>query len=122
MVAIHRICAIVVVLLVVPALHVRPSSPSPNPDMIHYLSASKSSYQHFAAETEKMLHADVLDVWYPGSIDHVHGGFNADFARDWSPLPSHGKFSVFQGRPQAIAQGRTEKAAAPPPSALATVC
>jgi mannobiose 2-epimerase len=40
----------------------------------------------------------VLDVWYPRSIDNIHGGFNADFARDWSPLPSRGKFSVFQGR------------------------
>ena len=45
-----------------------------------------------------MLRRDVLGVWYPRSVDQVHGGFNADFARDWSPLPSHGKFSVFEGR------------------------
>jgi cellobiose epimerase len=73
-------------------------SAAPKPDMIDYLPASKSAYLHFATETENMLHEDVLNVWYPRSIDNVHGGFNADFARDWSPLPSQGKFSVFQGR------------------------
>ena len=73
-------------------------SAAPKPDMIDYLPANKSAYQHFATETETMLHKDVLNLWYPRSIDSVHGGFNADFARDWSPLPSQGKFSVFQGR------------------------
>jgi mannose/cellobiose epimerase-like protein (N-acyl-D-glucosamine 2-epimerase family) len=97
MVAIHRICS-VVLLIVIPALHAQMPSPSTNPRMTNYLTASKSAYQYFAAETEKMLNADVLDVWYPRSIDNVHGGFNADFARDWSPLPGHSKFSVFQGR------------------------
>ncbi len=45
-----------------------------------------------------MLQTEILAQWYPRSIDPIHGGFNADFARDWSPLPSHGKFSVSQGR------------------------
>lgn len=97
MITVHRICITTMLLSVVPVLH--PQVPSPSkPDLITYLPAGKSAYQHFAAETENMLHADVLDVWYPRSIDNVHGGFNADFARDWTPLPSNGKFSVFQGR------------------------
>jgi len=75
-----------------------PAMSNRKPDAIMYLPASKSAYQYFAAETENTLHRDVLDVWYPRSIDNIHGGFNADFARDWTPLPSHGKFSVFQGR------------------------
>ncbi len=86
-------------LLLVPVLYAQHTSLSmPKPDPITYLPMSKAAYRHFAAETENMLHEDVLDVWYPRSIDNVHGGFNADFARDWSALPSHGKFSVFQGR------------------------
>ncbi len=85
--------------LVVPALHAQQDLISPpKPDMITHLPANKSAYLHFAAETETMLHNDVLDVWYPRTIDNIHGGFNADFARDWSSLPSQGKFSVFQGR------------------------
>ena len=44
------------------------------------------------------LHTDVLGVWFPRAVDHVHGGFHSHFARDWKSLPSDGKFSVFQGR------------------------
>ena len=45
-----------------------------------------------------MLHHDVLNVWYPRTVDTEHGGFYADFDRQWNRLPSHGKFAVFQGR------------------------
>ena len=74
------------------------AQPSTQADPITYLPAGKAAYQHFAVASETMLQADVLNVWYPRSVDNVHGGFNSDFARDWSPQPSHGKFSVFQGR------------------------
>lgn len=94
----HCIC-IVILLLSAPLLPAQKTpAPMTKPDPISYLPADRSSYRHFAAETEKMLQQDILDPWYPRSIDNIHGGFNADFARDWSPLPSHGKFSVFQGR------------------------
>ena len=76
----------------------RPQAPAPVPDPITYLPAGRDAYRHFAGETEKMLRQDVLDVWYPRAIDMTNGGFYADFARDWSRQPSHGKFSVFQGR------------------------
>lgn len=68
------------------------------PDSITYLPASKAAYQRFAAESEAMLQGEILAPWFPRAIDAVHGGFRSDFARDWTPLPSHGKFSVFQGR------------------------
>ncbi len=94
-----RICLLFTLLLVIPALHAQ-STPmhNANSDSVTYLPAGKAAYQRFAAETEKMLDDDVLDVWYPRSLDNIHGGFHSDFARDWSPLPSGGKFSVFQGR------------------------
>lgn len=62
------------------------------------LPAATDSYRQYAAAAESMLHHDVLDPWYPRAIDNEHGGFYADFDRQWHRLPSHGKFSVFQGR------------------------
>ena len=57
-----------------------------------------ATYLMLAAEVNDALHADVLGVWFPRSVDSVHGGYHSHFARDWQKLPSDGKFSVFQGR------------------------
>lgn len=57
-----------------------------------------ATYLKLAAEVDGALHNDVLDLWFPRSIDHDHGGFHAHFTRDWQWAPSDGKFSVFQGR------------------------
>src|SRR6266496_1406346 len=70
----------------------------PSHEDFKYLPASRESYLKFGVETEKMLNQDVLDVWFPRSIDNQHGGFYAVFSRDWKPGPTQGKFSVFQGR------------------------
>ena len=61
--------------------------------------ASAEGYRKLADLAESALRADVLDVWFPRAVDQQHGGFHADFARDWTPTPSaQGKFSVFQAR------------------------
>jgi cellobiose epimerase len=60
--------------------------------------ANKESYLKMADEMESMLRENVLDVWFPRSVDNQNGGFNASFSRDWQPGSSQGKFSVFQGR------------------------
>ena len=57
-----------------------------------------AAYQKLFAEADTALHSEILDLWFPRSVDNVHGGFHSHFARDWKPLPSDGKFSVFQGR------------------------
>src|SRR6478672_6709282 len=59
---------------------------------------NKDLYQKLAAEMETTLHKDVLDVWFPRSIDKENGGFYSNFTRDWQRTTSEGKFSVFQGR------------------------
>src|SRR6202051_3917285 len=59
---------------------------------------ARNTYLKLAAEMDNALHSDVLGVWFPRSVDSVHGGFHSHFARDWRELPSDGKFSVFQGR------------------------
>ncbi len=99
MTAMRRLTLVSLVACFTPAMFAQQAvQPKPTPDPITYLPAGKSAYQHFSTAAETMLQEDVLGVWYPRALDSVHGGFNADFARDWSPMPSHGKFSVFQGR------------------------
>lgn len=58
---------------------------------------SKERYLKLAAETEATLLKDVLEVWFPRSLDRANGGFSSDFACDWQPAPSGGKFSVSRG-------------------------
>jgi mannobiose 2-epimerase len=59
---------------------------------------SRELYLGVAAEVDDALHADILNVWFPRSVDREHGGFHSHFTRDWQWVPSDGKFSVFQGR------------------------
>ena len=55
------------------------------PKPITYLEPTRSTYLKFAEEIEGALRRDVLDVWFPRTVDNEHGGFRSDFARDWSP-------------------------------------
>ena len=80
----------------------KPSTDKPKP--IAYLEPNSSNYLKFADEVEGVLRRDVLDVWFPRTVDNENGGFRSDFGRDWNPGPrSGGKFSVFQGRMTWIA-------------------
>ena len=75
-----------------------PSSSTSAGETVVELPPTTASYRHYATEAETMLHQDVLDVWFPRAVDRQNGGFHAEFDRQWRPLPSRGKFSVFQGR------------------------
>jgi mannobiose 2-epimerase len=65
---------------------------------IDYLPASKEAYQKFAKEIDTTVGRDILNVWFPRTVDKEHGGFRSNFARDWKPFGQESKFSVFQGR------------------------
>jgi len=60
----------------------------------------KQDYPDLAAQTEQTLRLHVLDVWFPRCVDRQHGGFHANFTRDWKLVSNtdDGKFSVFQAR------------------------
>ena len=73
------------------------------PGLNVYLPATRESYLKFAGEMNHTLHQDILDVWFPRTVDNVHGGFRANFSRDWKPTGKESKFSVFQGRMTWIA-------------------
>jgi mannobiose 2-epimerase len=72
--------------------------PTNSQEGTNYLPASRDSYTRFAEETERMLREDVLDIWFPRTVDKEHGGFSSVFSREWERGTSQGKFSVFQGR------------------------
>ena len=67
-------------------------------DDFRYLPPTRDTYLKFEKQVEGMLREDVLNVWFPRSIDNQNGGFYSVFSREWKPGPSQGKFSVFQGR------------------------
>ena len=70
-----------------------PASPAPPINA----APTREQYLKLAGEVDTALRTDVLDVWFPRSVDNEHGGFHSHFARDWKQLPSDGKFSVFRG-------------------------
>ena len=72
----------------------QPSSPS----TASSVQPSRETYLKLAAQVDDALHTDVLNVWFPRSVDREHGGFHSHFTREWQWAPSDGKFSVFQGR------------------------
>jgi mannobiose 2-epimerase len=83
--------------------HAAPEEPAAPPKAATYLPPNKDSYRRLADEVEAALRRDVLAVWFPRAMDKDKGGFHSDFARDWRPAKSGGKFSVFQGRMTWIA-------------------
>lgn len=72
------------------------AAPAASP--INYLPASKETYATFAKEIDAALNRDVLNVWFPRTVDKEHGGFRSNFSRDWKPYGQESNFSVFQGR------------------------
>ena len=59
---------------------------------------TRADYLKLAAEVQNALYTDVINVWFPRSVDQEHGGFHTHFTRDWQWAPSDGKSSVMQGR------------------------
>lgn len=72
------------------------TAPASSP--ITYLPANKDTYLKFAKEIDTTLDRDILDQWFPRTLDKEHGGFRSNFSREWKPFDQESKFSVFQGR------------------------
>lgn len=73
-------------------------------DEVATATATQENYRKLADEVEAALRRDVLDSWFPRTVDYTNGGFRSDFNRKWKPgTHSSGKFSVFQGRMTWIA-------------------
>jgi N-acyl-D-glucosamine 2-epimerase len=85
-------------LLLVVVIPISISSHFPTSGTTQQNMATKDDYERLAMEMETTLQRDVLDVWFPRSVDKEKGGFYSNFTRDWQRTDSEGKFSVFQGR------------------------
>jgi cellobiose epimerase len=100
-----RLLAMRILLWVLPIAALSVLSPSqalgqksPSAAPIEYLPATRETYLKLAGEIEATLDREVLDVWFPRTVDNEHGGFQANFSREWKPYGKATKFSVFQGR------------------------
>ncbi len=51
-----------------------------------------------ADELDAYLARHVLAPRFPACVDREHGGFHAHFATDWTKLPDHRRFVVYQAR------------------------
>lgn len=47
---------------------------------------------------EKLLKENILEAWYPASVDTEYGGFLSDLSYDWKPEGSQNKTLVAQAR------------------------
>jgi len=54
--------------------------------------------QRIIDEMDKSLKFELLDAWYPVTIDSVYGGFLSDFTYDWQPDGPQNKMIVTQTR------------------------
>src|SRR6476619_670742 len=43
------------------------------------------AYRKINAEVLSNLHTQILDKWFPRSVDDKNGGFNENYRDDWSP-------------------------------------
>jgi mannobiose 2-epimerase len=59
----------------------KPAAPAAEPP-------TRETYLRLAGEVDNALHTDVLNVWFPRTVDHEHGGFHSHFSRDCSGLPA----------------------------------
>ena len=51
------------------------------PPPITYVAATKENYRKLADEVNAALLRDVLDVWFPRTVDNINGGFRPEYAR-----------------------------------------
>ncbi|KPK87794.1 MAG: N-acylglucosamine 2-epimerase [Bacteroides sp. SM23_62_1] len=61
-------------------------------------SSFESENQEIAEEMEESLKSELLDAWYPLTIDTVNGGFWSDFTWDWKQEGPQNKMIVTQTR------------------------
>jgi mannobiose 2-epimerase len=61
-------------------------------------SETKEERLHIAKEMEKSIKTELLNKWYPQSIDSTYGGFLSTYTYDFKPTGPQDKFIVTQAR------------------------
>src|SRR5215831_8210511 len=57
-----------------------------------------SERMRIAKEMDKSIHTELLNKWYPRSVDSLYGGFLSSFTYDFQPAPNQDKMIVTQAR------------------------
>jgi mannobiose 2-epimerase len=65
---------------------------------LSFAAVMKQEDEKLIEEIEKSLRYDILNVWYPLSMDTVYGGFLSDFTYNWQPGGPQNKMLVTQTR------------------------
>ena len=60
--------------------------------------ATKTERLQLAAEIEKSMRTELLDIWYPKSMDSLYGGFITTFTYKFEPTGEQDKMIVTQAR------------------------
>ena len=60
--------------------------------------AEKTERKQIASAMEQSLRHDLLDIYYPKSLDTLYGGFLSTFTYDFKPTGSQPKMIVTQSR------------------------
>ena len=59
---------------------------------------TRADYARLARETNDNLQTQVLAKWFPAAINREIGGFDQNFAEDWTKLPGAERSIVYQAR------------------------
>ncbi len=59
---------------------------------------TKETYLRLAAETEANLQKEILQKFFPATVDEQGGGFHENYSLNWSRTAGNNKSIVFQGR------------------------
>jgi mannobiose 2-epimerase len=62
------------------------------------LAAQKAERLQIAAAMENSIQTELLNKWYPQSVDSLHGGFLSTYTFDFKPTGPQDKFIVTQAR------------------------
>ncbi len=60
--------------------------------------ATKAARLQLANALEQSMNEELLNVWYPASVDSLYGGFLSTFTYDFKPAADQDKFIVTQAR------------------------
>src|ERR1700712_4156563 len=61
-------------------------------------SGTKAERMQIAADMDKSIKTELLNKWYPQSVDSVYGGFISTYTYDFKPSGAQDKFIVTQAR------------------------
>jgi mannobiose 2-epimerase len=59
---------------------------------------AKETYLRIANEVEANLHKEILDKFFPVTVDEQRGGFYENYSLNWTRIADSGKSIVFQSR------------------------